>query len=250
MKECTQVRHQGSLARLNSDLATLAPDFYSQDEESRDWILADWVLDEMEAGHGRAQVGLALSALCKSDPRANYKVAWKTFSIWGQHQPPKQAAVAPMELVWSMFVVALCLQKHVLGFAILLCYVGLLRVREAFGLTWENFMVTESCVVLFLGLTNRGSSRKSPSQHLLCVNFAAGTRLASMRLSSRPSRWWSVVALDLLRTIVSVDGWEEQSAQSYSMVVYNIQPLCLHTSTDSAVVELRIGIHEKLVEWM
>ena len=83
LKECTQVRYQDSLARLNSDLATLAPDFCSQDEESRDWFLADWVLDEMEAGHDRTQLGFALSALCKSDPRANYKVAWKTFSIWG-----------------------------------------------------------------------------------------------------------------------------------------------------------------------
>ena len=96
------MRYQDSLARLNSDLATLAPDFCSRDEESGDWFLADWVLDEMESGHGRAQVGFALSALCKSDPRANYTVAWKTSSIWGQHQPPKQAAVAPMELVWSM----------------------------------------------------------------------------------------------------------------------------------------------------
>ena len=129
-------------------------------EAEQDGFLAEWLLDGYEAAKGRAEYGWALSAVQKVNPRGSYRTAWKLFDAWGVEQPPKQAAAAPPELITSIIVAALLLNRPQNSTVMLLCYAGLLRVRESLQLLHGDVVVSWDSVTLCLGRTKRGMEQK------------------------------------------------------------------------------------------
>ena len=140
-------------------------------EEDQDVFLAEWVIEGFEAGKGRSEYGWALSAVQKVNPRRTYKTAWKVYDAWGLQRPPQQAAAAPPELITAMIVAALLLNKPQLSLVILLCYTGLLRVRECLHLTCGDVFLLPDCVTLCLGLTKRGMEQKVVLRHESVVTW-------------------------------------------------------------------------------
>ena len=122
-----------ALEHLSNDLKAASLSWRTMTEAEQDVFLAEWVLDGYEAGRGRNEYGWALSAVQKVNPRGSYRAAWRIYDAWGIEQPPRQAAAAPLELITAMIVAALLLNRPQLSTVMLLCYSGLLRVRE--GLT-------------------------------------------------------------------------------------------------------------------
>lgn len=74
--------------------------------------------------------------------------------------PIKQAPAAPPELIQAMVCMAVTLNKPHLGALVLLCFVGLLRVREALSLQANDVVMQKRCFILCLGVTKRGMEQK------------------------------------------------------------------------------------------
>lgn len=129
-------------------------------EDEQDGFLAEWLLDGYEAEKGRAAYGWALSAVQKVNPRGSYRTAWKVFDAWGVERPPRQAAAAPPELITSIIAAALLLNRPQHSTVMLLCYAGLLRVRESLQLLHGDLVVSWDSVTLCLGRTKRGMEQK------------------------------------------------------------------------------------------
>lgn len=129
-------------------------------EEDKDSFLAEWVLDGYENGEGRNEFSWALSAVQKVFPRLKLKTAWKVLDVWSSLVPVRQAPAAPPELIQAMVVMAVILNRPHLGVLILLCFVGLLRVREALALRLQDIVMQPEGIVLCLGVTKRGMEQK------------------------------------------------------------------------------------------
>ena len=126
----------------------------------QDMFVAEWLLDCYESGLGKTESAWALSALQKIFPRSCLKTSWKVLDAWQQQVPVKQAPAAPPEVMHALISMALLLNRPHLACAMLLCYVGLLRVREALNLTWDDVIVDHGCVTLCLGRTKRGMEQR------------------------------------------------------------------------------------------
>jgi integrase len=129
-------------------------------EEARDWWLAEYILDEYEAGGQRSSCSFLLSALAKVNPRARYRTSWKTLDVWTTEEPVRQAPAAPPELLSAMFTIAVLLGRPEIGVGGLLCYAGLLRVREMLTLRTEQLIIASDSVIIMLGQTKRGLEQK------------------------------------------------------------------------------------------
>ena len=142
-------------------------------ESEQDSFLAEWVLDGYEQGESRNMYGWALSAVQKIFPRVKLKTAWKVLDVWSSLVPVRQAPAAPPELIQAMVIMATLLNRPQLGLLILLCFVGLLRVREALALTQADLILQTDCVVLCLGLTKRGMEQKVVLNNVTVVHFVS-----------------------------------------------------------------------------
>ena len=140
-------------------------------EYEQDCYLAEWIIEGFEAGSGRSAYGWALSAVQKVNPRASFKTAWKVFDAWTVQAPPHQAPAAPPELITSMVVAALLLNRPQISLLVLLCYSGLLRVREGLNLVHTDVFVLPDSVVLCLGQTKRGMEQKVVLRHPAVVRW-------------------------------------------------------------------------------
>ena len=142
-------------------------------ESEQDSFLAEWVLDGYEQGESRNMYGWALSAVQKIFPRVKLKTAWKVLDVWSSLVPVRQAPAAPPELIQAMVIMATLFNRPQLGLLILLCFVGLLRVREALALTQADLILQTDCVVLCLGLTKRGMEQKVVLNNVTVVHFVS-----------------------------------------------------------------------------
>lgn len=160
LKPSTVEKYTLALQSLNSELEEQQLAWENMSEENQDFFLAELLLDSFDSGGSRAESGWLLSAVQKVYPRLRLKVAWKVFDTWGALQPPRQAPAAPPELVQAMIAASLLLNRPHISAMILLCYCGLLRVREALGLTGKDVVVQADGIVLCLGQTKRGLEQK------------------------------------------------------------------------------------------
>lgn len=129
-------------------------------EEAQDYFLAEWILDGYENGESKNEYAWTLSAVQKIFPRIKLRTAWKVLDVWTTLVPVQQAPAAPPELVQAMITLSTLLNRPQLGLVILLCFVGLLRVREALNLRWNDVVLQQDYIVLCLGLTKRGMEQK------------------------------------------------------------------------------------------
>eukprot|EP00435_Cladocopium_sp_Y103_P038561 s430_g10.t1 len=173
LKSSTAEKYMEALRSLNNSLLEAHLQWNQMNEEEQDVFLAEWVLDGYENGDGRNAYSWALSAVQKIFPRVKLKTAWKVMDVWGCLVPVRQAPAAPPELIQAMVVMATILNKPHLGMLILLCFVGLLRVREALSLRMTDLVVQPTFVVLCLGVTKRGMEQKVVLNNFTVVQFVA-----------------------------------------------------------------------------
>ena len=139
--------------------------FMAMSEEERDWFLAEWALEDYEAGESRSFHAELLSALAKSNPRVRYKVSYRVLDAWSVRQPPKQAPALPHEVLTMMFMLLVATGRPGMGCGAMLCYSGLLRAREMLTLRRKDLVMCEAGVVLCLGITKRGREQKVICSH-------------------------------------------------------------------------------------
>ena len=173
LQESTRTQYLQDLSDLNASCAAAGAVWEDLNEEEQDWWLAEYVIDRYESGAAGARSGcqFLLSALAKMDPRVKYKTAWKCMDVWAHEVPVRQAPAAPPELLTAVFVLAVALGKPALGVAAMLCFAGLLRVREALGLLGEHVIFSGREVVLVLGRTKRGLEQKVVISHPAAVSW-------------------------------------------------------------------------------
>ena len=170
---CTQQRYRGALESLETRLADsegLSLD--DLDEEELDYWVADWMVEQAEAGFGAASggtddgplhrsfFGAVLSSLSRTRPRLRLKVSWKVYDVWGQKLPIRQAPASPPEILIAVAVLLVAVGKPILGSIVIACYAGLLRVGEALKLTHQDVYMGAGAVVFLLGKTKRGLEQK------------------------------------------------------------------------------------------
>ena len=171
----------GALDRLNNDLLHSNLVWREMTESQQDMFVAEWLLDCYESGVGRTEAAWALSALQKIFPRASFRTGWKVLDSWQQQVPPKQAPAAPPEVIHGMIAMALLLNRPHLAGLMLLCYVGLLRVREALSLTKKDVVIDSKTIVLCLGRTKRGME-----QRVVLTNAAVRSWIVQFLLRFNP----------------------------------------------------------------
>ncbi|CAK9055594.1 Uncharacterized protein SCF082_LOCUS30033 [Durusdinium trenchii] len=183
-----------ALEHLNNELKKHDKLWADMTEEEQDLFLAEWLVDGCEHGSSKTTYGWALSAVQKLFPRIRIRVAWKVYDAWGQHVPVRQAPAAPPEFLHAMASIAMLLNRVSLAALIVVCYSGLLRVREALQLRHDDVMLGGSEIVLCLGLTKRGTEQKvvlrNPSvvmflQQYLVYTKRQGTPLADILVYGR-----------------------------------------------------------------
>ena len=150
-------------------------------ESQQDMFVAECLLDCYESGVGRTEAAWALSALQKIFPRSSFRTGWKVLDSYQQQVPPKQAPAAPPEVIQGMIAMALLLNRPHLAGLMLLCYVGLLRVREALSLTKKDVIIDSKAIVLCLGRTKRGME-----QRVVLTNAAVRSWIVQFLLGFNP----------------------------------------------------------------
>eukprot|EP00435_Cladocopium_sp_Y103_P025202 s313_g6.t1 len=173
LRASTAEKYLGALRHLNNSLLENGLVWQDMTESDQDAFLAEWVLDGYEQGEGRNMYGWALSAVQKVFPRVKLKTAWRVMDVWSSLIPVRQAPAAPPELIQGMVVMAVLLNKPHLGMLMLLCFVGLLRVREALSLRVADLVLQSNCVILCLGVTKRGMEQKVLLNNQSVVQFVA-----------------------------------------------------------------------------
>ena len=195
LKPTTRVKYMQALTHLSSDLHMAGKRWDEMTEQEQDCYLAEWVIESFEAGSGRDAYGWALSAIQKVDPRSLFRTAWKVFDAWTVQSPPHQAPAAPPGLITAMVVVALLLNRPQLSLIVLLCYAGLLRVREGLNLTSADVLASPDSAVLCVAQTKRGVKQKVVLRHPAVVKWvwefqrrfpptASGSRMFDLSYSS------------------------------------------------------------------
>lgn len=171
LRESTVQKYTLALGHLNNELLAHDRHWSEMSEEEQDLFLAEWLVDACENGSSKAVYGWALSAVQKLFPRLRIRVAWKVFDAWGQRVPVRQAPAAPPEFLHAMVSIAMLLNRVSLAALIVTCYAGLLRVREALQLRFQDIVVGDGDIVLCLGHTKRGTEQKVVLRNSSVVNF-------------------------------------------------------------------------------
>ena len=115
LQSSTQRRYNAALAKLVERCEEENVEFMEMSEEERDWFLAEWALEDYEAGESRAFHAELLSALAKSNPRVRYKVSYRVLDAWSLRQPPKQAPALPHEVLTMMFMLLVATGRPGMG---------------------------------------------------------------------------------------------------------------------------------------
>ncbi|CAE8604909.1 unnamed protein product [Polarella glacialis] len=233
LQPSTQLRYQEALQILNNDLDATGTVLADLPEEEQDWLLAEWILEGYENSKSRGGYGLALSALSKINPRVRYKVAWKVFDVWGKKAPPAQAPAAPPELITAMIVAALLLQRPELSLVMMLCFAGLLRVREALSLCYKDVVVGINCVTLCLSATKGGLEQKVVLTNTSTVNWVLSYLAKFPGKRNDEARIFSTGYGSVLR-------WVKKLSQLFGVMDV---PLSTHSFRRSGASELsRLGV--------
>ena len=134
------------------------------DGEEQDWTLAEYLVEGYYSERTRPWGVTLASSLQKIAPSRRLKTAWKVLDTWAIHSPTQQALPCPKELALACSVLLVARGSWMEGTAVLLCFVGLLRISEALKLKISDvFFSTEATrlvVILVLSQTKRGRDQR------------------------------------------------------------------------------------------
>ena len=218
LRASTAEKYLGALRHLNNSLLESGLVWHDMSESDQDAFLAEWVLDGYEQGEGRNLCGWALSAVQKIFPRVKLKTAWQVMDVWSSLVPVRQAPAAPPELIQSMVVMAVILNKPHLATLMLLCFVGLLRVREALSLKLSDVLLQSDCVILCLGVTKRGMEQKVLLSNPTVVQYLAAffKRFPCRKTDSLVLQISYTSALRWIRKLGSIFGADDLGLTTHS----------------------------------
>lgn len=174
LRRSTRQRYAAARNAFRAWCKSVNVDFESLSEEDQDWLAAEFVLDVFEEHAVRQRFLDLISALSKENPRARFKVAWRVLDVWGKEVPPSQAPAMPEKVAWALFTYFYCVMRSPpAAMTVLLCYRGLLRIGEAFGLKGRDVLVSSvgdpPLVIICLGRTKRGLEQRVCLRHPLVV---------------------------------------------------------------------------------
>ena len=160
LSRSAQDKYRDALLLLHHKCEEEGIRFSDLNEENQDWFLAEWILDAKLDGDKRWQYSELLSALARVNPRVRYRVSHRVLDVWTVQCPPKQAPAAPPELLVQIFMLLILSGHDCVGVGAMLCYAGLLRVREMLNLKLQDVVFGDAYIVVCLGQTKRGKEQK------------------------------------------------------------------------------------------
>ena len=226
----TQKKYEVALAFLALKCEDEEVEFNGLDEEEQDWFLAEFILDGHLGADKKWQYSELLSALARVNPRSKYKVAHRVLDVWTRREPPHQAPACPPEILTMACMLLILVDRPTLGVGFMVCYAGLLRIREMLSLVWADVHFSSAGVVLCLGVTKRGREQKVCLAHPTVVFWLNAFReLHGGAANQRVFEVGYATALKWFRRAVAAVGFDE--------------PVTTHSLRRSGASELsRLGV--------
>jgi hypothetical protein len=163
LKPATQERYKAALSLFDEYCSEEDVRFGELDEESQDFFLADFVLEQCENETMTLQGTIDLVAGLQKRflGRRRYHATALVINGWKKGHPPDQAKPLPQEAAGAMFSLFWAAGMEALAMTVLLCFCGLLRVGEALQLRRSDVLLPcqhslGRCVVLLLRTSKRG----------------------------------------------------------------------------------------------
>jgi hypothetical protein len=161
LRGSTAERYQDAVSDFSSRRAI---DLDLLTEEQIDFSLADEVVELWELGDGTMSgigtASLLLAAVSKCYPRHSYKTAWRCLDVWRVRTPPVQAPAFPPELALACVSWLMLRRRASAACAVLLCYVGCMRVSGVLALLWSSVIFTDNTMVIGLVGVSEAKSRR------------------------------------------------------------------------------------------
>ena len=146
-----------ALTSFRCDLHDASVDWTRLSELERDLFLAEYIAERSEGvGEKISTYTVIIAALHKISPHQRYKVALKALEAWRSQLPLRQAPAMPKIVLHAIVAMALVADDPDFAGIALLCFEGLLRVGEAFALTWRDIVLDGDKLIVLLHLTKRG----------------------------------------------------------------------------------------------
>ena len=157
VQENTARRYTSLLGSFRCELERRKIAWADLDEEHRDIVLAEYILECHDADLCSLQeCNCLVAALQKIMPRHRYRIAWKTLQAWRCDVPVKQAPAAPPEFAWSFAVLCVAMGQPTVGTLGLACFKALFRISEPLRFRRADVLVSTTAVVFLLGRSKRG----------------------------------------------------------------------------------------------
>ena len=157
MRENTARRYTSLLGSFRRELERRKIPWADSDEEHRDIVLAEYILDCHDADLCSLQeCNCLVAALQMIMPRHRYRIAWKTLQAWRCDAPMKQAPAAPPEFAWSFAVLCVAMGQPVVATLGPACFKALFRISEPLRLRRADVLVSTTAVVFLLGRSKGG----------------------------------------------------------------------------------------------
>ena len=165
-------RYRAATKKFENWLETNELSWHDKNEETQDWILAEFVLEQVDEGdESPQQVRDVVSAMQKRFPRRKYLTAWQVVRGWSQLRPPCRAPPIPEDLAMAVVVLSELSDKSAFSLASLLCFVGLLRISESLKMLRSDMVLGESTLILLLGRTKTGQHQRVVISNAAVVNY-------------------------------------------------------------------------------
>lgn len=163
LQPATAARYEARLTAFDDWARVVSLDWRAMDEESLDFALCDFILDGRDSHHRPQAYSEAVAAVAKAfGNRRRFPTAHRCLDAWRADEPPTQAPPVPEAVCYALvFVIHVCASPSE-ALALLLGFVGLLRIGEALALRASDviFSLTDDnrqAAVLILRRTKRGA---------------------------------------------------------------------------------------------
>lgn len=163
LQPATAARYEARLTAFDEWARVVSLDWRTMDEESLDFALCDFILDGRDSHHRPQAYSEAVAAVAKAfGNRRKFPTAHRCLDAWRSDQPPTQAPPVPEAVCYALvFVIHVCASPSE-ALALLLGFVGLLRIGEALALRASDVVFSaidkgRQAAVLILRRTKRGA---------------------------------------------------------------------------------------------
>ena len=171
----TAEKYKGAVSDFKRDIGDRGVEFDTLSEEDQDWCLAEYLMEGYFSDLRRPAAMTLVSALQKFCPGRRLKTSWKVLDAWAVQVPSQQAHPCPQEVALAVTIILFVWGDWLESTAVLLCFVGLLRISEALKLRLcDIFFSMEAgipVVIFVLGRTKRGKDQKVVIKNGEVVNW-------------------------------------------------------------------------------